>query len=191
MTTAASAEGAAEKGVWIFGYGSLIWRPGFPYQKNQLATLDGYRRSFCQASHDHRGTPEQPGRVVTLETCSGGFCQGVAFRVVEDIEPILNALDIREQDGYQRCEIALRLEEEGEVMAITWIADEKNASWRGGESEQQIASLIARCEGPSGTNRDYLFELHQALQALNIVDEYVSDLVRRVMALNGQGIAAS
>lgn len=183
MTAASSTVGHTERGIWIFGYGSLIWRPGFSYEKSQLATVAGYRRSFCQASHDHRGTPEQPGRVVTLEKCSRESCQGVAFLVVDDSVTILDALDIREQDGYQRCEIALQLEDGSDATAITWIADESNASWRGGEPEDAVAELIASCEGPSGTNSEYLFELDRALRSLNIVDARVSELTERVQSL--------
>ncbi len=169
--------------IWVFGYGSLIWRPGFEYPERRQAVLNNFQRSFCQASHDHRGTPEQPGRVVTLEACHGAQCQGVAFRLSEPSTGVLDALDIREQDGYARTAVQLELEDGRQLTGVTWIARPDNPSWRGGESLGRIAQIIASSEGPSGSNRDYLFELHKALQTLGIDDENVSRLSQRVRGL--------
>jgi len=170
-------------GIWVFGYGSLIWRPGFKYHEKQVAVLTGYQRSFNQASHDHRGTAESPGRVVTLAPTAGAQCKGMAFRLPEPATELLATLDVREQDGYERTHVKVILSCGLGVSAITWIASRGNPSWRGHESLDDIAQIIACREGPSGTNREYLLELEGALEKLDIRDEYINDLSRLVRAL--------
>ncbi len=171
--------------LWVFGYGSLIWRPVFQYEMRQAARLAGYARRFCQASHDHRGTPERPGRVVTLLPVPGSICHGMAFKLPEsDRHKILEYLDHREQDGYERLYTPLHVGEGRTVPGLTWIARECNPSWRAGETLEEVARLIAESHGPSGANRDYLFELEQALDALNIPDPHVSELSERVRQLS-------
>lgn len=169
--------------IWVFGYGSLIWRPGFEYVESRLATVMGYQRSFSQASHDHRGTPEAPGRVVTLSNVNGNQCQGMAFRLGGDASKTLEALDVREQDGYERVDVSMVFSD-GEVCdGITWIAKKGNPSWREGESLTSVARIIATSQGPSGTNREYLFELDRALTDRNIADEHVSELAGEVRSV--------
>lgn len=168
---------------WVFGYGSLIWRPGFAFAEQQLATVTGYRRSFCQASHDHRGTQDSPGRVVTLASDTDSQCEGMAFRIEDSVEEVLQLLDIREQDGYERQSLQLRFKDGSIEEGVTWIAASGNPSWRGGESITEVAKLIAHREGPSGSNRDYLFELQRALADLAIRDEYIEKLCRDVRAI--------
>ncbi|MFT6307334.1 MAG: cation transport protein ChaC, partial [Halioglobus sp.] len=108
--------------LWVFGYGSLIWRPGFAFAEKRLATVVGYRRRFCQASHDHRGTPDRPGRVVTLSPDSDSQCEGMAFKLEESVEDVLKLLDIREQDGYERQSLALTFRDGSIEQGVTWIA---------------------------------------------------------------------
>lgn len=174
---------AAQGGVWVFGYGSLIWRPDFAYVESQLAVLGGYQRRFCQASHDHRGTVELPGRVVTLAPTPDAECIGMAFLLAEPSADSLAALEIREQDGYQRTGVSLSLASGADVQGVTWIASAGNPSWRGNESLSEVAMLIATRRGPSGANWEYLFELERALQGLGIRDDHVGDLGDRVRAL--------
>lgn len=167
--------------LWVFGYGSLVWKPDFDHAGCQPATLSGYARRFCQASHDHRGTPENPGRVVTLIACPGSHCRGMAYRIPQSgRQAILDYLDHREQDGYERVEVELQLDDGSRVDGLVWMATESNPSWRGGESLDQVASLIAMREGPSGSNRDYLYRLEESLTRLGMDDEHVSELCRRV-----------
>ena len=183
LTVGSSAAGDTREGVWVFGYGSLIWRPGFAYKERRLAVLSGYQRRFCQASHDHRGTVALPGRVVTLAASDNELCVGMAFRLAEPSVNALAALDIREQDGYVRTSVSLSVGNGRDVQGVTWIASPGNPSWRGGESLSEVAVLIATREGPSGANWEYLFELERALAKLGIRDDHIVDLSERVTAL--------
>ena len=172
--------GCANEGVWIFGYGSLIWRPGFVFDEKRLARVAGYERRFCQASHDHRGTSECPGRVVTLIPVAGSFCEGMAFKLTDDIERVLQELEIREQDGYSRVVMPLTFGDEETATCLTWVASDENPSWRGGEDPDVVAKIIASASGPSGSNQDYLFELERMLKQLSISDPHIEDLARAV-----------
>jgi len=86
--------------LWVFGYGSLIWRPGFDYLERRRARLHGWQRRFWQGSHDHRGVPERPGRVVTLVETGHGHCDGMAYRLDEaTVTRAFENLDHREKNG--------------------------------------------------------------------------------------------
>jgi len=179
------AETDQDRADWIFAYGSLMWRPGFASASVQHARLHGYERRFWQASHDHRGTPENPGRVVTLAPAAARYCDGLAYRLPDmQREAILKALDEREQDGYQRVYLELKVADGQCVKGLTWIALKGNPSWVGQESPARVAELIATRTGPSGTNRDYLFSLNEALKDLGISDPYISALTNQVERFN-------
>lgn len=167
----------------MFGYGSLIWRPAFQFVEKRIATVDGYERRFCQASHDHRGTPDAPGRVVTIAPRVGSRCTGMAYRLGDDADEVLEYLEVREQDGYERVKVPLKFEGNKNHIGMTWIAAEGNPSWRPNESLDQIARLIATRAGPSGTNREYLFELERVLASTQIEDPYVEKLSAKVRNL--------
>lgn len=167
----------------MFGYGSLIWRPEFEYIEKRLATVYGYERRFCQASHDHRGTQEAPGRVVTIVPSADSQCTGIAYRLGNNAGAVLDYLEVREQDGYERVNVPLCFDGNEGGVGLTWIATESNPSWRQNESLDQIAHLIATRTGPSGTNREYLFELERALKSIQVQDLYVEMLSGKVREL--------
>ena len=176
--------------TWLFGYGSLIWKPELPFIEAQPARIDGYVRRFWQGSEDHRGTPEAPGRVVTLAPDPQGQCHGVAYLVSnEEIEQTFAQLDHREKNGYARLTLSLKLgsettsENQKGVPGITYIADENNEAYRGPAPIKQIAEEIFHSIGPSGTNTEYLLELAQALRARAIDDPYIFALETEVQAL--------
>lgn len=165
---------------WLFGYGSLIWRPDLSFTERRPALLRGWSRRFWQGSHDHRGTPDAPGRVVTLVRSAPDACVGMAYRVAPDAaDEVLAGLDHREKNGYERH--AVRLETEaGSLEALVYLATEGNFAWLGDAPLDAIARQIAGARGPSGANRDYLLSLADALAELGAEDAHVTELARRV-----------
>jgi cation transport protein ChaC len=159
----------------IFAYGSLLFRPGFAYLDRQRAVASGYMRSFSQASPDHRGTPELPGRVVTLVPRAGATTIGALYFVEAPAFQLLLALDERERAGYQRITLEACTERE-RYQALTWVALPGNAYDAGQLPLGELSAHIRRCVGPSGSNTDYVFQLEAALAELNATDAQVSEL---------------
>ncbi|MRX07552.1 gamma-glutamylcyclotransferase [Pseudoduganella sp. FT25W] len=165
--------------VWLFGYGSLIYKADFPYLQRRPASIAGWTRRFWQGSHDHRGTPEAPGRVVTLIEEAGAICHGMAYLITPEV---FTHLDHREKNGYLRLAIPITFED-GEVEGLVYIATPDNIAFLGAASEQDIAAHIARSAGPSGPNSDYLNHLASALRELGRHDQHVFDIERHLAAL--------
>ncbi|MFV0477522.1 MAG: gamma-glutamylcyclotransferase [Parahaliea sp.] len=159
---------------WVFGYGSLIYKVDFPYLRREVASIKGWQRRFWQGSHDHRGTPQQPGRVVTLVPSPLTICKGVAYRV----EPqVIEHLDYREKNGYRRISTSIALSDSGaQVDGVFYIAAPDNEAFLGEAPVEDIARHISRAHGPSGSNRDYVLHLAQALRELEDNDEHVMAL---------------
>ena len=183
---------------WLFGYGSLIWRPDFPHLQRRRAVLPGWVRRFWQGSHDHRGVPEAPGRVVTLIAAPLAQCVGVAYQLEPStFEAVIAALDAREQNGYARVRARLRIDDDraaaadeidgaraaANIDALTYIATPANDAFLGDAPLATLAAHIAAAAGPSGRNSEYLFELATALRALEADDEHVFELEAAVRAL--------
>lgn len=166
--------------IWLFGYGSLIYKSGFDYLERKPASIHGWQRRFWQGSHDHRGTPDAPGRVLTLIPVEGSDCAGIAYRIKPDT---LAALDIREKNGYLRFEAALTFPDDSHGMGLVYIAEQDNAAWLGPASDQAIAQHIAKASGPSGPNREYLLKLADALRALGERDEHVFAIERCLLSI--------
>ena len=165
------------KNIWLFGYGSLIWNPDIPYIDYSIARLNGHVRRFWQGSHDHRGTPTKPGRVVTLVPCEKGHCDGIAYLVSQkNANSVFQKLDYREKNGYEKLSINLELSNNTSQIGVTYVAKENNHAFLGSAPMQSIASQIISSSGPSGENKDYLFELATALRNYNFIDEHIFEL---------------
>jgi len=156
--------------VWLFGYGSLIYKTDFPYLERRPATIRHWERRFWQGSHDHRGTPESPGRVVTLTPSEDAVCHGMAYLITPDV---FDHLDFREKNGYMRVATDLNFEDGSRTEGLVYIATEDNHAFLGPASELDIAHHIAGSSGPSGHNIDYLLDLAQALRDLSAHDPHV------------------
>jgi len=166
--------------VWLFGYGSLIFKADFPFIERRAACIGNWTRRFWQGSHDHRGTPEQPGRVVTLVPEAGAVCHGMAYLITPEV---FGHLDHREKNGYLRLATQIHFDDGGSEEGLVYIATEENAAFLGEASEQQIAQHIAAAHGPSGPNRDYLLELAEALRAMGRPDAHVFAIERHLRAI--------
>lgn len=166
--------------VWLFGYGSLMFKVDFPYVESRPASIRHWVRRFWQGSHDHRGTQEAPGRVVTLAPQEGAVCAGVAYRVGSGV---FGHLDFREKNGYLRLETDLAFDDGGQASGLVYIALEKNPAFLGPASEEEIARHIFRSSGPSGHNVDYLLGLADALRRMAVHDPHVFEVEAHVKRL--------
>jgi cation transport regulator ChaC len=153
--------------IWLFGYGSLIFKADFPYSERRPAMIQGWERRFWQGSHDHRGTENSPGRVVTLIENQGSADN-------------LGHLDYREKNGYLRFSTTLTFKDRPEEEGLVYIATADNEAFLGHAPERIIAQQIAASAGPSGTNIDYLLRLADALRELNAVDAHVFEIEKFV-----------
>lgn len=166
---------------WIFGYGSLVWRPAFEHAERRAGFIRGYMRRFWQASSDHRGTPEAPGRVVTLIESAGDVCWGAGYRIAGDhLEAVLEKLDYREKAGYARLDVTFYSEPEP-VEALVYVASPGNPNYLGPAPLAEIADVVRSSAGPSGPNTEYVLRLHQALEDMDAGDEHVSELASLVL----------
>lgn len=166
---------------WVFGYGSLIFKVDFPWRDRRAASINGWSRRFWQGSHDHRGTPEAPGRVVTLIETPGVECPGVAYLVSPEV---FGHLDHREKNGYARHRVSMALEGfQGAVDGLLYVATAENPAYLGPAPLDDLASHIVAASGPSGSNESYLNELARALRNLGFYDDHVHPLASRVDAL--------
>ncbi|WP_339880203.1 gamma-glutamylcyclotransferase [Pseudidiomarina gelatinasegens] len=157
--------------VWLFGYGSLIYKADFPFIQRRPARIHGWVRRFWQGSHDHRGTPEQPGRVATLIADPDAVCAGMAYEVTPDV---FAHLDHREKNGYLRFFTEFEwLDGSGSVKGLVYVAGPDNEAFLGQANEADIAAHIAASAGPSGPNDEYLLKLADALRELGEHDEHV------------------
>lgn len=172
---------------WIFGYGSLVWRPAFPFAERRAGWVRGWARRFWQASTDHRGVPGDPGRVVTLVAEPRARCLGMAYRVTPDTAAeVLAGLDHREQGGYRRVDVDVCLRDgSARPRAVMYLATEDNPNFLGPAPLPEIAAQVRRCRGPSGPNLEYVLRLAQALRALGAdeaEDAHVFELAARLLA---------
>jgi cation transport regulator ChaC len=168
-----------DDGLWIFGYGSLLWRPAFPYGERRVGFVEGFARRFWQGSTDHRGVPGAPGRVVTLIPKAGERCWGAAFRVADpDRERVLEQLDHRERGGFERLEVDVHTSGDSRrgLRALVYVAGPTNPNYLGPAPLEAIAAQVRDAHGPSGSNADYVEGLLRALHELGVDDPHVAAL---------------
>lgn len=159
--------------MFVFGYGSLIWRPGFTVHSSQAAMLLGWQRVLWQGSIDHRGIPEAPGRVVTLVPEPQAQCHGVLYTVApQDITRARAYLDHRERCGYTPRMLPVQTHQ-GERSALVYVADPHNPHFLGPAPLPDLAAQVRQAHGPSGSNSDYVRQLNHALRQRNIHDPHI------------------
>jgi cation transport protein ChaC len=166
------------EGHWVFGYGSLIWNPGFAFVASQVALLRGAHRSLSIYSHSHRGTPEKPGLVFGLTR--GGSCRGMAFEVAEaNWARTQDYLREREQvtGVYREAYRAVRLGDGRTVTALTFLVDEAHVQFAGRLALEEQARLVRGGLGRSGRNIDYVINTAEHLERLGLRDRQLQGLV--------------
>jgi glutathione-specific gamma-glutamylcyclotransferase len=164
-------ESAWSEGLWVFGYGSLMWRPGFAYMRRCKATLRGWRRSLCVYSHVYRGSPERPGLVLGLDR--GGACPGVAFEIDPELrETTIRYLREREQVTavYVEHVAPITLECGERVLAVTYVADRLHGQYAGRLDREAILERVRASKGQSGDNADYVIQTNDHLLAMGVRD---------------------
>lgn len=174
--------------LWVFGYGSLLWHPGFEFVEAVRARLDGWHRSFCMRSIHHRGTVERPGLVLALDAAPGACCEGLAFRVAPGRqEETLTALREREliSSAYLETRQEVRLADGRQVEAVTYVVDPGHAQYCGGLALEEQARIIATAAGGRGPNSDYLWNTAAHLDTLGIADPDLAWLAARVREILG------
>ena len=164
--------------IWVFGYGSLMWNPGFPYLRAVQARMHGVRRALCIRSTHYRGTPENPGLVFGLDR--GGSCHGVAFEVAEaDREAVVTYLRAREQISMVYHEVVrpARLAGGEMVGALVYVANQGHEQYAGGLSFEEILTIIRRSAGEMGPNVDYVTATLRRLEDMGIRDRALEQVV--------------
>jgi glutathione-specific gamma-glutamylcyclotransferase len=172
--------------MWVFGYGSLMWNPGFAFADRRRARLDGFHRCFCMRSVHHRGTPEHPGLVLALDAQRGAVCEGLAFAVPgADAPEVLDALRQREliSSAYLEARLPLQLQGGNRVEAVTFIVDPQHVQYCGTLDLEEQAGIIARAVGGRGPNTEYLWNTADHLAELGIHDADLTWLSSRVREL--------
>lgn len=167
--------------IWVFAYGSLMWRPGFAYEEALPARLHGYHRALCIYSIVHRGTAERPGLVLGLDR--GGSCRGWAFRIEQPQEAgILAYLDARElvTDVYRRTRLPV-VTACGRVFAWCYVVRQDHVQYAGKLAEDRLLELVQNGTGRSGRCCDYVVSTVSHLEQMGIADGPLHALARRLI----------
>ena len=172
--------------LWIFAYGSLMWRPDFVFEEQCRGRMFGYHRALCIYSHHHRGTAERPGLVLGLDR--GGSCVGLCFRIAAARRAAtLEAVRIRELVSGVYAEIAapVRLDDGRRIAALAYAARRDHAQYAGALAPPDVTRLVAQGVGEAGANVDYVRNTHAHLDGLGIADARLA----AVVAALGRGSA--
>lgn len=166
---------------WVFGYGSLIWRPGFAHTETHRARLFGFRRALCVYSWVHRGTEKRPGLVLGLDR--GGSCVGLAFRVPGELRDEVVAY-LRERElvtnVYVERTLRVRLDSGETAEALCYIVDRSHPQYAGGLDEAEAAAVVIGAVGKSGANEDYVRATVEHLRALGIRDHWLETVAELI-----------
>jgi cation transport protein ChaC len=179
MTALIPPESEATSDLWVFGYGSLMWRPGFDFIEQAPARLIGEHRALCVYSFDHRGTPEKPGLVLGLDR--GGACRGIAFRVAAGKrQATIQYLREREQTTHVYREVMrsvwLGNEARDRVSALAYVVDRSHVQYAGRLSLTEQLHFVKQGHGRSGPNRDYVLSTVKAIEAEGFRDPQLHQL---------------
>ena len=168
---------------WVFGYGSLMWRPGFAHTETRKARLCGYRRALCISSHIHRGTVEKPGLVLGLDR--GGSCVGMAFRVPGELsDEVMGYLRERElvTNVYLEKRLPVRFDDGSRAEAVAYVVDRSHIQYAGHIDVEEAACIVSGSVGLSGRNEDYVLNTVDHLRALGIRDRWLESVAQRLNA---------
>ncbi|MCX7558827.1 gamma-glutamylcyclotransferase [Sulfitobacter sp. F26204] len=174
--------------MWVFGYGSLLWNPGFEIAESVVARLPGYARSFCMRSIHHRGTEQQPGLVLALDEKPQHACTGMALRVCDGCEDETLAY-LRERElissAYIEKILDVTLADGRQIQAVVYVIDENHDQYCGGLPLEEQAQIIANAIGNRGPNTEYLYNTADHLRTVGLQDAELDWLHTRVKAIAG------
>ncbi|WP_299043427.1 gamma-glutamylcyclotransferase [uncultured Tateyamaria sp.] len=172
--------------MWVFGYGSLLWNPGFDVAESVRGSLPGWARSFCMRSIHHRGSEAEPGLVLALDAATDAVCDGVALRVAPGTEDGTLAY-LRERElissAYLEKRLQVALSDGRHVEAVTYVIDPDHVQYCGGLPLEEQAQIIAHAHGGRGPNSAYLFNTARHLTKMGVADPDLDWLSRRVAAI--------
>lgn len=177
--------------LWVFGYGSLMWSPGFRHEARVPGRVYGYHRSLCVYSHRYRGTPERPGLVMGL--CRGGSCWGMAYRVgPKSARSVLVNLWYREMRNrvYVPRIVRVRLSTGRDVMALAFVADVRHPQFAGDLDLASTARLVAQGQGKRGPNIDYLSATLAHMHEIGVRDPHLDHVLLAALALRSRASAS-
>lgn len=175
-----------QKVFWVFGYGSLMWDPGFRPAETVKARLSGYARTFCLRSTRYRGTEEIPGLVLGLDAERGAECRGLALRIAEpQYDEVMTYLRERELDtgAYHEAILPVALEDGRKVEAVAYVMRRDHWQYAGGLDPREQAEIIARAAGGRGPNAEYLFNTTRHLAEIGLADAWLERLSADVRSL--------